>query len=79
MQKHKKAPFAICRIVTGSDFVYSAYVCTPHFADGAANHRIRSAAAAAQPAQRTATVTCAGPAELGRPSSPRLGRRARCH
>jgi hypothetical protein len=27
-------PFAVCRIVQGSDFAYSAYVCTPHFADG---------------------------------------------
>ncbi len=26
-------PFAVCRIVQGSDFAYSAYVCTPHFAD----------------------------------------------
>jgi hypothetical protein len=30
-------PFAVCRIVTGSDFAYSAYVCTPHFADVSAS------------------------------------------
>ena len=33
MQKKYVKPFAICRIVICSDFAYSAYVCTPHFAD----------------------------------------------
>ena len=32
-------PFAICRIVTCSDFSYSAYAYTPHFADGSARPR----------------------------------------
>ena len=33
MQKKYVKPFAVCRIVQGSDFAYFAYVCTPHFAD----------------------------------------------
>ncbi len=35
MQKKYVKPFAICRIAVYSDFAYSAYVCTPHFADAA--------------------------------------------
>jgi hypothetical protein len=33
MQNKYVKPFAICRIVTCSDFGYSEYVWTPHFAD----------------------------------------------
>jgi hypothetical protein len=40
-------PFAICGIVTCSDFAYSAYVCTPHFADDSG-----AAPAARRPAPR---------------------------
>ncbi len=33
LQKKYVKPFAICRIVRSPDFAYSAYVCTPDFAD----------------------------------------------
>ena len=33
MQNNMQGPKPICRIVTRLYFAYSAYICTPHFAD----------------------------------------------
>jgi hypothetical protein len=67
-QKKYVKPFAVCRIVQGSDFAYSAYVCTPHFADvGEGGKRGEHLGRAHTPCSR-ACFFC--PASAG---TPRLG------